>query len=84
MSIFKKVVYNVYSKHPTDGLVLIGQGLSSANAVKLATRVFAESKWLIDTQIVPAPAAVYSASLQNSDRPKRNKKTKASYSFSSS
>jgi hypothetical protein len=84
MKAFNQVVYNVYSNHPTDGLILIGQGLPSEKAIELATKVFAESKWTIDTQVVPVPAAVYRASLQTCDSTKTGKKPTRHYSFSSS
>jgi hypothetical protein len=57
---YSEIAYNVYSKHPENGLELIGHGLKAEEAILLATRVFAESKWVVDTQVVPVALAVHS------------------------
>ncbi|MFM2217370.1 MAG: hypothetical protein RL240_1688 [Planctomycetota bacterium] len=59
MIAYDQVLYNVYVNHPREGVQLIGEGLNSENAVQLATKMFVDSKWKIDTQIVPVPAILY-------------------------
>jgi hypothetical protein len=59
MITYDQVLYNVYVNHPREGVQLIGEGLNSKNAVELATKLFVDSKWKIDMQIVPVPAILY-------------------------
>ena len=65
MIAYDQVLYNVYVNHPREGVQLIGEGLNSENDVQLATKMFVDSKWKIDTQIVPVPAILYDKRSRN-------------------
>lgn len=82
---FNDILFNVYAIDPEKGARIIGEGLPAKKAIAIARRVFCESQWRIDTQIVPVSACLFrGASLQKKRCKPVAKKPTKNYSFSSS
>jgi hypothetical protein len=82
---FNDILFNVYATDSEKGARILGEGLPAKKAIALAKRVFRESRWSVDTQIVPVSAWLFrDASLQKKRRKPTAKKPSKNYSFSSS